>query len=162
MDKNFIIHSYDFEESDKIYQFVMGQKDNNWQRVIYESKNIPQMDQLVKQIEQNEKEGENDQYLKIINAQTLYIITFDGDTETDAISSGLTNNFNNRYLLGYGSEEELLTLLNQYSRNDDNFTIVVINYQGSTEDNYVTNFIQKNQLSDENILILYKKANDLN
>lgn len=36
VDKNFIIHSNDFEESDKIYQFVMGQKDNNWQRVIYE------------------------------------------------------------------------------------------------------------------------------
>lgn len=48
VDKNFIIHSYDFEEKDKIYQFVMGQKGNNWQRVIYEDKNYPEMDRLVK------------------------------------------------------------------------------------------------------------------
>jgi len=54
----------------------MGQKDNNWQRVIYEDKNFPKMDLLVKQIEENEKEGENDQYMKIINAKTLYVITY--------------------------------------------------------------------------------------
>ena len=42
-DKNFIIHSYEFYEAETVYQFVMGQKDDNWQRVIYEPKNYPQI-----------------------------------------------------------------------------------------------------------------------
>lgn len=36
----------------------MSQKDNNWQRVIYEDKNYPQLDALVKQIEKNEKQSQ--------------------------------------------------------------------------------------------------------
>ncbi len=43
VDKNFIIHSSDFEQADKIYQYVMGPKENNWQRVIYEDKNYPKI-----------------------------------------------------------------------------------------------------------------------
>jgi hypothetical protein len=39
--------------------------------------------------------------MQIINAKTLYILTYEGDTETDEISNSLPNNFNNRYLLGY-------------------------------------------------------------
>lgn len=50
VDKNFIIHSAQFPEGEKIYQYIMGQKDNNWQRVIYEDKNLPFVNKLVKQI----------------------------------------------------------------------------------------------------------------
>lgn len=56
--------------------------------------------------------------MKIINAKTLYVITYEGDSDTDATNNSLPNNFNNRYLLGYNNDEELLTMLNQYARND--------------------------------------------
>jgi hypothetical protein len=149
VDKNFIIHSHDFEEADKIYQFVMSQKNNNWQRVVYEDKNSAQLAELAKQIEEHEKLGaketQNNQYMKIINAKTLYIITYEGDTETNEIESSLPNNFHNRYLLSYQNENELSNLLNLYARDDDNFIILIIYQQGSSEDMLVKNFLDKNK-----------------
>lgn len=102
--------------------------------------------------------------MKIINAQTLYIITYEGDTETDDISNSYPNNFNNRYVLGYQSEDELLNLLHNYARNDDNFTIVVIDQQGSYEDQAVASFIEKNRgiAEFDNLLRKYKRPLDMN
>lgn len=39
VDKNFVIYSEDFDQKDKIYHFVMGQKQKNWQAVVYRDKN---------------------------------------------------------------------------------------------------------------------------
>lgn len=64
--------------------------------------------------------------MKMLNARTLNIMTYGSDVETERIYSGTENTLANRYLLGYNNDQELMVLLNQYARNDDDFTIVIV------------------------------------
>lgn len=58
-------------------------------------------------------------------------MTYTDDTETERIYNSTQNTLGNRYLIGYYDINSLKSLLNQYARNDDDFTIVIVRDVGS-------------------------------
>lgn len=105
----------------------MSQKTDNWKLIQYTDENVGQMKQdLKKLILENRKKEDEMMELDIVSAKTLYLFVPSDDEIAQNKYQNAKNYFRNTEMMLYESPEELRDKLNRFSRNIENYTVVLL------------------------------------